>query len=59
MTRLLHRMEPFSDKLWQEAQKYVSLNQGILETASGGQPSNSRNAETQHLNRCKDTNEGY
>ena len=30
ITRLLHRMEPSSDQLWQEAQPQVRLNQGVL-----------------------------
>jgi putative transposase len=30
INRLLHRMEPSSEQLWQEAQPHVSLNQGIL-----------------------------
>jgi putative transposase len=30
ITRLLHRMEPSSDQLWQEAQPKVRMNQGIL-----------------------------
>lgn len=30
ITRLLHRMEPSSEQLWQEAQQQVRLNQGVL-----------------------------
>ncbi len=30
ITRLLHRMEPSSEQLWQEAQPQVQLHQGIL-----------------------------
>jgi len=30
ITRLLHRLEPSTTELWQEAQPQVSLNQGIL-----------------------------
>jgi len=30
ITRLLHRMEPSTTQLWQEAEPQVSLNQGIL-----------------------------
>jgi len=30
ITRLLHRMEPSSEQLWQEAQPQVSIKQGIL-----------------------------
>lgn len=30
ITRLLHRMAPSSDRLWQESQPQVQLNQGIL-----------------------------
>lgn len=30
ITRLLHRMEPATDQLWQKAQPQVWLNQGIL-----------------------------
>jgi putative transposase len=30
ITRLLHRMEPSTAQLWQEAKPHISLNQGIL-----------------------------
>jgi hypothetical protein len=30
ITRLLHRMEPSTEQLWQEAQPQVQLNQGVL-----------------------------
>ncbi len=30
ITRLLHRMEPSPNQLWQEAQPQVNLSQGIL-----------------------------
>lgn len=30
ITRLLHRLEPSTTQLWQEAQPQVRLNQGIL-----------------------------
>jgi hypothetical protein len=30
VTRLLHRLEPSTEALWNEAQKYVSLDTGIL-----------------------------
>jgi hypothetical protein len=30
ITRLLHRLEPSTEQLWQEAQSEVQLSQGIL-----------------------------
>jgi hypothetical protein len=30
VTRLLHRMEPTTEALWSEAQKYISLDSGVL-----------------------------
>jgi hypothetical protein len=30
ITRLLHRMEPSTEQLWQESQQQVGLNQGVL-----------------------------
>ena len=30
ITRLLHRLEPSSEQLWQESQSQVELDQGIL-----------------------------